>query len=118
MVASGHVEPSSEVERLALLRLDEIPPDSAVGIDGHRVMAGSPYVAASGRTCRTLSIEGSSARLACREPAPTGEDVDEEDARPLPWFIAPDVFGARPTETAMTAGEVEGADGAAGEVAP
>ncbi len=98
MVTTGSVEPTSEVERLALARMDELPPDAPVAIEGKRVVAGAAYVAASGRTCRTLRIEGSSASLACRAPR-ADEDEDERSA----WFLAPDVFGPAPTETAATA---------------
>ncbi len=98
MVEASRVEPVSEVERLALLRMDELPPDAPIAIEGKRVVAGEIYLAASGRTCRTLRIEDSNASLACREE----RTEEEEDAAPE-WYVAPDVFGAAPVETAATA---------------
>ncbi len=113
MVETGTVEPASEVERRTLAQLDELPADAPVAIEGKRVVAGETYLAASGRLCRTLQIEGSSASLACKTPS------NEEDERaPSRWFLAPDVFGPVPTETAATAEADAEAEGVGEEGAP
>lgn len=85
MVQSGAVEPSSEVERDALSRMDELPPETPVTVSGVTVLAGVPYAAASARVCRTVQLEGAAPKLACRE-----EVAPDEDA-PTAWFFAPSV---------------------------
>jgi hypothetical protein len=91
------VAPGDELERELLRRLPELPAEQPVSIDDATVIARAPYFAASGRTCRALTIhapgQGSGAasgqaapdasgasrsRLACRE------DGD--------WFFVPQIF--------------------------
>lgn len=116
MVETGTVEPTSEVERQVLAQMDELPPDAPVTVAGKQVLAGLAYPAASGRTCRSLRIEGSRASLACRA------DGTADDEGAPQWFLAPDVFGPAPTETAPTAAaEAEAAaeaQGASEEATP
>jgi len=64
-------EPSDDVERAILRRLGQLAPNAEESIDGQVVTAGPPYAAASGRTCRMVTIrpakqsEPSRSRLAC-----------------------------------------------------
>ena len=64
-------EPTDDVERAILKRLDELEANAEETIDGHVVVAGAPYSAASGRTCRMVTIRASAraresrSRLAC-----------------------------------------------------
>ncbi len=84
LVEPGTREPSDDVERAILARLGELEPGAEEHIDGQVVVAGAPYAAASGRTCRTVTIRPSaqaakpSSRLACLV-----EDV---------WAFVPDVL--------------------------
>jgi hypothetical protein len=76
------IEPANEIERAILQRLPTLVPEQPVTIDGAIVSAAAPYHAASGRTCRSLTITGADhtahSRLACREDAA--------------WFFVPQVF--------------------------
>ncbi len=80
MMSTGRAEPN-DAERAALERLGDLPPDRPVAVAGQPVVAGPPYTAASGRTCRSFQIGDAPARLACRELAP-------EEAE---WVLAPEV---------------------------
>lgn len=76
------VDPADHVEREILLHLPALAPGQPVTIESAIVTAEAPYPAASGRTCRTLTITGAEgvarSRLACRED---GE-----------WFFVPQIF--------------------------
>jgi len=71
LVEPGTSAPSDDVERAVLERLSELEPNAEEHIDGQVVVAGAPYAAASGRTCRMVTIRSSKetrpsrARLAC-----------------------------------------------------
>lgn len=82
--APSTIEPADEVEREILQRLPTLTPEQPVTIDGAIVSAAAPYHAASGRTCRSLTITNADrsarSRLACREDAA--------------WFFVPQVFRA------------------------
>jgi hypothetical protein len=64
-------KPHDEVERAVLAQLPQLAPDTEATIQGHKVVAGAPYSAASGRTCRPVRIRGSAeaepdrSRLVC-----------------------------------------------------
>lgn len=78
MVASNTSEPKTEVERALLQRLAALesatqPKDTAVPVSGGElsvlgttVVLGSVYDAASGRQCRSITIEAQPRRLVCR----------------------------------------------------
>jgi hypothetical protein len=76
------LEPANDTEREILQRLPALAPEQPVTIQGAIVSAAAPYHAASGRTCRFLTIasadRSSRSRLACREDAE--------------WFFVPPVF--------------------------
>jgi hypothetical protein len=78
------IEPANEIEREILQRLSALAPEQPATIQGAIVSAAAPYHAASGRTCRFLTItsadRSSGSRLACREDAE--------------WFFVPPVFQA------------------------
>lgn len=78
------IEPANEIERAILERLPTLAPEQPVTIDDAIVSAAAPYHAASGRTCRSLTITSADhsahSRLACREDAA--------------WFFVPQVFQA------------------------
>jgi len=83
-------KPSDDVERTILARLADLAPAMEASIDGQVVVAGAPYHAASGRTCRSVTIRPAAkqqvahSRLACLidgtwafvpEVLPGGEDA-------------------------------------------
>lgn len=76
------IEPANEIEREILQRLPALAPEQPVTIEGAMVSAAAPYHAASGRTCRFLTItsadRSSRSRLACHEDAA--------------WFFVPSIF--------------------------
>lgn len=65
------VSPSgSEAAELALLQLEKLTPDTPITLADTSVVAGSAYMAASGRTCRYVDFTHDaqrSTRLACRD---------------------------------------------------
>lgn len=81
----GREEPSSPTEQQILERLDDWTGDQTIG--GLRVHAEPSYHAASGATCRWLTLGSSGSatrRLACKnEPSAVGG-----------WYYAPDVLVA------------------------
>ncbi len=75
------VEASDATERAILQSLAELRPDTPRTVQGATVVVGGAYHAASGRTCRTVSITRGGKeqnRLACSN----GEE----------WFFVPNVF--------------------------
>jgi hypothetical protein len=86
----SEVAPGDELERELLRRLPELPAQQPVSINDATVLAGAPYFAASGRTCRALTIDGagqSRSRVACRE------DGD--------WFFVPAIFRSAASGTSQ-----------------
>jgi hypothetical protein len=80
--------PRNDVERAVLKAVSSLPTGAPSRVAGATVVAEAAYTAASGRTCRSLSINnppGSQSvyRLAC--------------ANGGSWFFAPDVFGGGAT---------------------
>lgn len=76
------VEPADDVERTILLQLPALAPGQPATIESAIVTAEAPYPAASGRTCRSLTVtrtyDVARSRLACIED---GE-----------WFFVPQIF--------------------------
>jgi hypothetical protein len=95
------VAPGDELERELLRRLPELPAEQPVSIDDATVIARAPYFAASGRTCRALTIQGPGAASPAASPAALGgasrsrlacrEDGD--------WFFVPQIFRSEVLET-------------------
>jgi len=89
MFGDGTAEAASPAEAKVLERLDQLPVAQARSVDSLNVVADAPYAAASGKTCRRLTLTSleppktSRTRLACRN----GEG----------WGFVPSVFSA-PTE--------------------
>jgi hypothetical protein len=81
---TGRALPAHTRLEQALLRaLPTLPSGQPRQIAGSTIVAEAPYTAASGRTCRPVSIQEngkSLARLACQ--------------RDGAWYFVPDVFGA------------------------
>ena len=88
-VGDGTAEAASPAEAKVLTMLEQLPPAQARSIEGLNVVADAPYSAASGKTCRRLTLtplkppKTSRTRLACRDGAA--------------WGFVPSVFLA-PTE--------------------
>lgn len=77
------VAPKSDVEREALIGLDDLREGEARSIAGVEIRAEPPYAAASGTVCRWLTMKSAtveSRRLACKDGTS--------------WFYAPDVLAA------------------------
>ncbi len=71
-------------EELLLGRLASLPANESIQLEGQVFTASTPYVAASGRTCRRISIETDATprrRLAC----------DDSEGR---WVFVPNPFPA------------------------
>ncbi len=67
----GTRAPADDLEKAILAQLKQLAPDKEANINGRVVVAGAPYAAASGRTCRAVSVRANgpaAARdhLACR----------------------------------------------------
>ncbi len=81
-------EPASDLERAILAALPGLPAaDAEVEVEGRAVLAGAPYDAASGRTCRSVRVLEAepgveAAQLACHE-------------QEGPWFFVPGVYPQR-----------------------
>ena len=72
LARAGTVEPKSELEREILEALPGMEPGEPVEVGDGRAVADREYAAASGRTCRYVTIyaprdAGASSRLACRQ---------------------------------------------------
>jgi hypothetical protein len=80
----GRVEAADDAERQILAQAEGLPAGQKTTVAGMTVVADEPYHAASGNTCRWLSISAGNGtgarRLACSDGAS--------------WFFAPDVLGA------------------------
>lgn len=79
----------NQAERQLLEKVAGLRNDRAEQVGGLSVVAEAPYAAASGRTCRALSLKQAGAsngmsRVACTD----GKQ----------WFFVPDVFGANEEE--------------------
>lgn len=62
------IPPADEGEQRVLEMLDDMPVDAPTTVAGKEVTAGERYEAASGKTCRSVAIEGeANSRLACRD---------------------------------------------------
>lgn len=89
VVGDGTAEAASPAEAKILGQLGQLPPSQERTVDTLSVIAGPPYTAASGKTCRRLTFKPlkppktSRMRLACR-------NADG-------WVFVPSVFLA-PTE--------------------
>lgn len=89
VLGDGTAEAASPAEAKVLARLDQFPVAEARSVDTISVVADAPYAAASGKTCRRLTLTPSTppktsrTRLACK-------DADR-------WGFVPSVFLA-PTE--------------------
>ncbi|HEY6722710.1 MAG TPA: DVU3141 family protein [Polyangiaceae bacterium] len=89
VLGDGTAEAASPAETKVLARLDQLPVAEARSVDTISVVADAPYAAASGKTCRRLTLTPSTppkttrTRLACK-------DADR-------WGFVPSVFLA-PTE--------------------
>jgi hypothetical protein len=53
--------PASEVERAILVHLGDLDTGNTAQLEGRTVVIGPPYAAASGRSCRRITIGGGSA---------------------------------------------------------
>lgn len=82
------LQAKTAAERAILAELPRLPTDSPRQLSGLTVLAHAPYSAASGRTCRILSLRQPTRqaheRLACSDGSA--------------WFFVPDVFGTGATE--------------------
>lgn len=75
----------SEGERALLGKVPSLPSGVVTRVGSDSVSAEEPYTAASGRTCRALTITPAASRNATHRLACT-------DGRT--WFFVPDVFGS------------------------
>jgi hypothetical protein len=76
--------PRNDVERAVLKAVSSLPTGAPSRVGGATVVAEAAYTAASGRTCRSLSISN----------PPVGQSVHRlACANGGSWFFAPDVFG-------------------------
>lgn len=67
-------------EEQALARAATLPDDEAVTLGSQSFVAGPLYVAASGRRCRQLTVDGARERLVCEDLSAGG------------WVFVPDIF--------------------------
>lgn len=99
------VAPGDELERELLRRLPELPAEQPVSIGNAGVIAGAPYFAASGRTCRALTIRASQSSGQTSGSAP-GQPPSQASGQPSgdasrsrvacredgDWFFVPQIF--------------------------
>jgi len=84
------LSPSSEGERELLRRISQLPAGTPQRVGDESVVAEPPYTAASGRTCRALSLtSGKTGKVFHRVACSGGGNA---------WFFVPDVFGANGAE--------------------
>lgn len=89
LLGSGKAEAASPAEAKVLEQLERLPVAQARTVDALSVVADAPYAAASGKTCRRLTLtpieppKTSRTRLACKDAGH--------------WGFVPSVFSA-PTE--------------------
>jgi hypothetical protein len=87
-VGGGTAEAGSPAEEKVLERLADMPPSKAQRVGDLAVLAEAPYSAASGKTCRRVTLTKSAeprtsrTRLACSDGGP--------------WRYVPDVFLSPP----------------------
>jgi hypothetical protein len=92
LLGSGKAEAASPAEAKVLAQLEGLPAAKAQKVDTLSVVADAPYVAASGKTCRRLTLtpleppKTSRTRLACK-------DVGQHDGASA-WGFVPSVFSA------------------------
>lgn len=60
----GTRPPANDVERAVLAQIDKLPAGQASTVAGRNVTAGAMYTAASGRRCRTVTLQPSAATAA------------------------------------------------------
>lgn len=98
----GEVPPTTHGEREFLVRMEDVPVGEPVAFGSQVFVADAPYFAASGRTCRPVTVRGREPdgnvdfRLACEE----GDG----------WVFVPDPFA----EAAVRAATDDGASSAGG----
>jgi hypothetical protein len=77
---------TTESDRLLLTELPKLPPQAPRRMGDNTVVAEAPYLAASGRTCRAIHVDGISAQAGSRHRLACSNGSS--------WFFVPDVFGA------------------------
>jgi len=95
LIGNGKAEAASPAEAKVLEQLERLPVAQARNVDTLSVVADAPYAAASGKTCRRLTLtpveppKTSRTRLACKDAG--------QHAGASAWGFVPSVFSA-PTE--------------------
>lgn len=79
--------PTDEDERALLSQLATLPSGTARRVGAATVLAGEPYAAASGRTCRALHLKVANAQRERKRVACSNGKA---------WFFVPDVFVNNP----------------------
>jgi hypothetical protein len=80
--AGGTIPPADSSEQEVLDRVGNLPPRAAVRVQGLTVFADYPYTAASGRTCRRLTLTRTGRQPTDRMACSDGKS----------WFFVPSVF--------------------------
>jgi hypothetical protein len=83
------VTATNDGERALLKEVANLPSGASRQVQGLTVRAGKTYAAASGRTCRALTVTSSGSK------APTERLVCSDGAS---WFFVPDVMGGTGSE--------------------
>lgn len=78
--------PQTPSERLLLEQLSQLPNGTARRVGDASVIAEAPYSAASGHTCRAVTLASSQSRKATRRLACSNEGH---------WFFVPDIFAGQ-----------------------